>query len=181
MSRYNYVLTTNKVVSDEYTPNKIIGIFPFNMLIDEDGTNVHNGQINFLNSGIEGLRTLAEKKYSVVLFINQFKTKLLPYEHFQKLNQVVENVVKDTGINVIGLYWCPGLDKRDPFVVPNPGMFTRVKENLGISFEGLTVISSSDADLSAASKIKAIPVKIGNGSSKWTHCSTFFEWAMSAN
>lgn len=179
MSRYSHVLT--KIASSISPSNKIIGIFPFNTLVDDTTTNVHNGQINFLNSGIEGLKALAEKNYSVVLFINQFKGKPLSYEHFQKLNQVVEEFVKDAGVNVIGLYWCPGVDKRDPFVVPNPGMFGRVKENLGISFEGLSVISTSDNDLSAASKAKAMPIKIGNGPSKWTHCNTFYEWAMSAD
>jgi histidinol phosphatase-like enzyme len=176
MSRYSYALDT---VSS--TSNKIIGLFPFNAIVDPNTTNVHEGKIDFLTSAVEGLEKLAAKKYSVVLFINQFKNRSLSYEQFQPLNQAVEKFIRDRGLNVIGVYWCPVTNKNDPFVVPNPGMFNKVTENTGISFNEIPVISSSENDLLAASKVKATPIKIGNGPSKWAHYETLFEFVINMN
>lgn len=174
MSRFSYLLEKKF----ELTESKIIGVFPFNALIDPRVTDVHNGRIEFLDSAMQGLKFLSEKKYSIVLFINQFKRQL-PMEHFQSLNGAVDKFIKGTGVNILNIYWCPSIDKNDPFVVPNSGMFNRATENQGIQWEGIPVISSFDNDLMAASKVKAIPVKIGNGSDKWTHFNSFLDWTSS--
>ena len=172
MSRYSFVL--NNTGSPK--TKKIIGLFPFNAIVDPNTTNVHLGKLDFLTSAVDGLEKLAKKNYSVVLFINQFKTRQLSHEQFQPLNQAVEKFVKERGVEVVGVYWCPMIDKKDPYVVPNPGMFNRVTENTGIAFEGLHVISSSDNDLAAAAKVKAVPIKIGNGPGKWAHHSSLLEF-----
>jgi hypothetical protein len=73
MSRFKHLLDTPILT----TTNNIVGIFPFNTLIDPKVTDVHSGRIEFLESAIEGLTSLANKNYSVVLFINQFKGRPL--------------------------------------------------------------------------------------------------------
>ena len=172
MSRFKHLLDTPILT----TTGNTVGIFPFNTLIDPKITDVHSGKIEFIESAIDGLKVLANKNYSVVLFINQFKGRQLSFEHFQSLNQAVENFIQSTGVTINGIYWCPGVDRNDPFVVPNPGMFNRVTENIGVKWKDIPVISTNDADLTAAVKVKAAAVKIGKGSSKWTQFDTFLDW-----
>lgn len=177
MNRYSYALNAIPQTESK-SPPKLIGLFPFDALIEPASTNIFKGQIDFLQSAIEGLKILAEKNYSVILFINQFKNKNLSFEQFNNLNRFLEEFIKSHGVGVNGIYWCPVIAKSDPFVTPNPGMFHKATENQQIKWEGIEVISSADADLLAASKVQAVPIKIGNGS-KWTHFDTFFEWTKS--
>ena len=176
MSRFSHILTTPSTTIVSKAPSKIIGLFPFNALVDANTTDVHSGKIDFLESAIAGLKLLAEQNYSVVVFINQFKSRQLPYETFNNLNGAVERFINSHGVKVVGIYWCPSTTKNDPYVVPNPGMFHKATENQSIDWSGVSVISSSDRDLLAASAVKATPIKIGNGSN-WTRYATFFEFA----
>ena len=179
MSRYRYILETAVANNTNTSLPNLIGIFPFNTLIDKEKTNVQQGKIEFLETAISGLKILGESKTNVVLFINQFKDKALSYEQFNSLNQAVEGFVSQFGVTVLGVYWCPVTDKRDPYVVPNSGMFTRATENQKINWENVPVLGSSENDLLAASKVKALPIKIGNGPSKWTHYQDLGEWIKS--
>lgn len=176
MSRYSYVLQsiTNKKKS-------LIGIFPFNALIDFENSSLSGGKLEFYESAIEGLKLLAQKQTKVILFVNQFKQHPLSYDQFNALNQAVEGFIRQHGVQVEGFYWCPVSDKKDPFVVPNSGMFSRATENQQINWEGIPVISSFDNDLVAASKVKADPIKIGKGSEKWTLFEDFYEYAKTIN
>ena len=175
MSRYKHILD-NLVISTE---DKTFGLFPFNSIINISLTDVYSGKIEFDQSAIDGLKILASKGYGVILFINQFKGRSLSFDHFQSLNAAIEKFIVGLGMQVKGLYWCPGTDKKDPFVVPNPGMFHRSTENQGAKWEGIPVVSSFDNDLAAAEKVKAVPIKIGNGSEKWSHYTNLFDWANS--
>lgn len=176
MSRFNHILTNTPTASTFTPQSKIIGLFPFNALVDPNTTDVHSGKIDFLESAIAGLRILAEHNYSVVVFINQFKSRQMSHENFNSLNAAVERFINAQGVKVVGIYWCPSIAKNDPYVVPNPGMFHRASENQSIDWSNIPVISSFDKDLLAASSAKATPVKIGNGSN-WTRYATFFEFA----
>jgi len=177
MSRFRHILTSPTTsINTTVTPSKIIGLFPFNALVDPNTTDVHSGKIDFLESAMAGLKLLAEQNYSAILFINQFKSRQLPYETFNNLNGAVERFVNSQGVKVVGIYWCPSITKDDPYVVPNPGMFHKATENQSINWSSIPVVSSFDKDLLAASSVKAMPVKIGNGSN-WTRYTTFFEFA----
>lgn len=174
MSRYKHLLDQISVS----TKGKVFGLFPFNSIVNTSLTDVYSGKIEFDEASIEGLKKLASKGYSVVLFINQFKGRPLSLDHFQSLNEAVEKFIIGIGMQVQGLYWCPGTDKKDPFVVPNPGMFHRATENQGLSWIDIPVVSTSDNDLTAAEKVNATPIKIGNGSI-WTHYNNLSDWANS--
>ncbi len=174
MSRYQHLLESISINGG----NKTFGLFPFNSIIDPNLTDIHSGKIEFDQVAVEGLKKLAGKGYSVVVFINQFKGRPLSLDHFQSLNTAVEKFIISIGMQVQGFYWCPGVDKKDPFVVPNPGMFHRATENQGIKWEGIPVVSTSDNDLTAAEKVNATPIKIGNGS-KWTHYNNLIDWTNS--
>ena len=155
--------------------NRTIGLFPFGTVIDAKNTSIKNQQLHFLEEGVKFLQQIATKNISVVLFFNQFKPPV-PMNDLEQFTAAVADFVVKQGVNVIGPYWCPGSDKKDPFVVPNPGMFTRVTENTGIKWDNLTVISANELDLMAASKVKALPVKIGGTSTKWTTFESLLDW-----
>ena len=176
MSRYQYILNS---ISLNSTLPKMIGIFPFNALVDAASSNIHQGKLEFFEEAVDGLKLLGQQGTSVVLFINQFKDRQLGYEQFTALNQAIEKFIRQYGIQVLGVYWCPTIDKRDPFVVPNSGMFNKVTENQGIDWNGVPVISSSDNDLAAAAKVNATPIKIGKGPSKWTSFDSFKTYVVS--
>jgi HAD superfamily hydrolase (TIGR01662 family) len=173
MSRFKYLLEQN---TDITVPGgKLIGIFPFNTLIDTDSGDVSKGQLGFLDIALSGLQVLAKKNYNVVVFINQFKNKPLAYESFQSMNASIEKMIKNQGVTVTGIYWCPVVDRNDPYVVPNAGMFTRATENQGIDWKDVPVVSTSDADLKAADRVGAKTIKIG----KHAQYKTILDWAES--
>jgi hypothetical protein len=58
-------------------------------------------------------------------------------------------------------------------------MFNRANENQGIKWAGLSIVSTNDADLKAAEKVKALPIRIGKGQNKWTQFESIYEWAKS--
>lgn len=155
--------------------NRIIGLFPLGTVIDTKNTSVKAQQLHFLEDGVEFLKQIAAKNTSVVLFFNQFKPPV-PMNELEQFTAAVADFVSKQGVNVIGPYWCPGYDKKDPFVVPNAGMFHRVTENTGIKWDSIPVISSNELDLMAANKVKALPIKIGGVSTKWTTFESLLEW-----
>jgi histidinol phosphatase-like enzyme len=171
MNRFEYLLTG----LPNNTTNQIIGLFPFGTVIDTKNTSIKNQQLHFLEEGVEFLQKISTKNISVVLFFNQFRPPV-PMNELEQFAAAVSDFVTKQGVNVIGPYWCPGIDKKDPFVVPNPGMFTRVTENTGIKWDNITVISTNELDLMAAAKVKALPVKIGGTSTKWTAFASLADW-----
>jgi len=177
MSRFKYLLDETK--SDDFSEVKLIGLFPFNTLIDSSATDLSIGKLGFLDDALAGLTAMSKKNYSVVLFVNQIKNKPLQYETFQSMNQTIENMVRNQGVKVAGLYWCPSTDRNDPYVVPNVGMFTKVTENQGIVWKDIPVLSTSDNDLKAAERAGAKGIKIGKGSTKWTQFETISDWVAS--
>ena len=103
MSRFKYLLDETK--SDDFSEVKLIGLFPFNTLIDSSATDLSIGKLGFLDDALAGLTAMSKKNYSVVLFVNQIKNKPLQYETFQSMNQTIENMVRNQGVKVAGLYW----------------------------------------------------------------------------
>lgn len=168
MNRFRYLLLDG-------SKHQLIGIFPYGLIIDDKKSNHKTNEIHFFDDGINFLKMLAQKNISIVMFINQFKPAL-PFEKFESFVEAVESFSKQQGVNLKGVYWCPGTDKRDPFVIPNPGMFHRVTENTGITWDNIPVISNNELDLVAASKVNAVPIKIGGNSTKWTRFSSLNEW-----
>lgn len=171
MNRFEYLLAglTNN------TKQQIIGLFPFGTVIDAKNTSIKNQQLHFLEEGVEFLQQISTKNISVVLFFNQFRPPI-PMNELEQFTAAVADFVTKQGVNVIGPYWCPGVDKKDPFVVPNPGMFTRVTENTGMKWDNIPVISTNELDLMAATKVKALPVKIGDASTKFKVYTNLNSW-----
>jgi histidinol phosphatase-like enzyme len=174
MNRYTYALK-----STTQNNGTIIGLFPWGTIVDPTTTDHKKSQIGFYEYSIDFLKQLAVKNTSVVLFLNQFKPHVLPMDDLKNFADSVEQFVRDQGVAVLGMYWCPGIDKKDPFVVPNPGMFLRVTENLGIDWNKIPVLSSNEANLSAAVKVKATPIMIGAKHNKYTSYSNLADWVSS--
>lgn len=177
ISRYRYIL--DLPIGAPAQGPKLVGVFPFNSLVDMDKSDLSNGKMEFYETAVKGLTKLAQSNTNVVLFINQFKRNPLPFEQFSALNQAIEGFINQTGVQVLGIYWCPSTDKNDPFVVPNPGMFRRASENQHIVWDNIPVISTSENDLAAANKVKALPVKVGTETSKWSRFDSFLDWVNS--
>lgn len=173
MNRFAYSLSTSSA------PTKFIGLFPWGTVIDSVKTDHKKDEIHFLEEGISFLQELSRRNIAVVMFINQFKPHPIPMEKLKDFAEAVEGFIKAQNVNLAGVYWAPGYDKKDPFVVPNPGMFIRVTENLGTNWEGVEVLSNSDVDLSAAIKVNAKPIKIGGAHTKYTSFNTLNDWLSS--
>ena len=173
MNRYKSLLK-NTQKSD-----KFIGLFPWGTIIDSEKTDHKKDEIHFTDQGIEFLQSLARKNVSVVMFINQFKPYPIPMDKLKSFADAVEGYVRSQNVSVHGVYWAPGYDKKDPFVVPNPGMFLRVTENLGTNWENIEVLSASEVDLSAAVKVKATPVLIGSEHKKYKSFTDLTSWVNS--
>jgi histidinol phosphatase-like enzyme len=170
MNRYKYIL--NQSVANELQ----IGLFPYGTLIDPTLTNVKTETLTFFDNSTEFFNKLKMKNISVVLFINQFKKHPVSFEDLQHFTEAVESHVRAQGVKVIGMYWAPGSETKDPFVVPNPGMFYRVTENTGLKWDNIPVLSTSDNDLSAAKKVNATPIKIGDKHQKFESFNSLIEW-----
>jgi histidinol phosphatase-like enzyme len=173
MNRYKYIIENTQKSSS------FIGLFPWGTVIDPAETNHKNSQIAFLEQGVEFLKELRARDISVVLFINQFRPYAVSYDDLKNFIESVEKFVREQGVTVMGTYWCPGIDKKDPFVVPNPGMFIRVTENIGVNWNKIPVLSAHDFDLSAAVKVKATPIKIGSEHNKHQSFLTLSDWIAS--
>ena len=171
MNRYKYLLDKIPARSS----SGVLGIFPWGLIVDDKETSIKNQQLTFIDEGVEFLQYLAFKQMPVVLFLNQFKPPV-PMNTLKEFSEAVEDFVRKQGVNLVGVYWCPGSDKKDPFVVPNAGMFHRVTENTGIAWDNMPVISNNDLDLTAAAKVKASPIKIGGNGTKWTTYASLAEW-----
>jgi histidinol phosphatase-like enzyme len=171
MNRFKYLLDNIPTRSS----SGVLGIFPWGLIIDDKETSIKNQRLTFTDEGVEFLQIIASKQTPMVLFLNQFKPPV-PMNTLKEFAEAVEDFVKKQGVNLVGMYWCPGSDKKDPFVVPNAGMFHRVTENTGISWDGMPVISNNELDLTAALKVKALPIKIGGNSTKWTTFASLGDW-----
>jgi len=171
MNRYKFLLNQPVVPSDT------IGLFPWGTIIDSAASNITDQYFVCSDEGSHFLNKIASTT-SVVLFINQFKLTPLSMADFQELANSIEGLVKQHGVTVKGTYWAPGFDQHDPYVVPNPGMFRRATENIGINWSNIKVLSAFDDDLVAAKKVKAIPIKIGSNKNKsFTSFKSILEWA----
>ena len=170
MNRYKYALSLQKITE------QIIGLFPYGTLIDPENTHIQDEQISFFEDSDLVFAKLKEKNFSVMLFINQFKQHPIAFEELKKFTEAVESYIRQKNVKVAGMYWAPGHDKKDPFVVPNPGMFYRATEQTGIKWDDVIVLSANDTDLSAANKVKAHPVKIGTPNAKMESHNSLLEW-----
>lgn len=170
MNRYKFIIDRKQ------TATQIIGYFPWGSLINPKETNIPKEKLGIFEDGVEFLKQLAAKNISVVMFMNQLKSHPWGMNDYQKFITGLEEMVRSYSVNLIGIYWCPGVDKRDPFVVPNPGMFNRATENTGINWTNIPVLSASDLDLDAAAKVKAQPLKLGEKSLKHTNVGSVLDW-----
>lgn len=173
MNRYKFLL--KPVTSNTLT----IGLFPWGTVIDTTSSNIKEEKIYFFDAGMEFISQLANKQISVVLFINQFKLHPLPMNQLEQFSNAVAGTFRSNGVNVIGPYWCPGTDKKDIYVVPNPGMFSRVTENTGFKWKDIPVLSANDVDLLAAKNASAKPIKIGESHKTFQSYATLEEWLRS--
>ena len=156
------------------------------VFLDRDGVIVHDavGYVNkvedlkFIEGTIEGMKKLQDK-YKLIILTNQagiakakFKT-----EDYEKFTANYERILKEEGVNVGGIYYCPHHPKgtvaeyaKDCYCrKPSLGMLEKAIREHNIDVDHSYVIGDKNSDLRLTkyySSLKAIAVLSGEGTTE---------------
>ena len=131
-------------------PKPVIGIEK-NEILTTGGTNV-------INSALTAVK-LIRKKGHRLFFINDERGRD-PSQVESEWGALME-IFGQAGIqNIDGMYFSPGMDKQDPFVKPNTGMYKRATDEHGIKWNRGWIVGNTIADMKAADKLGAKPILI---------------------
>jgi histidinol phosphatase-like enzyme len=108
------------------------------------------------------LQLLTQKGYDFVIITGQApsRTKNLDQQDFENILAGTKDIFEKLGARVKSSYYAPGVDKNDPYVKPNTGMFDRAQNEGFVKWEGTYYIGAEANDAKVAAKTKAIPVLI---------------------
>ena len=79
---------------------------------------------------------------------------------FENILDGTKQIFEQLGARVKSAYYAPGVDKNDPYVKPNTGMFDRAQNEGFVKWEGSYYIGAEANDAKVSAKVKAIPVLI---------------------
>lgn len=130
-------------------------------LLDRDGTIIAEpkdhrvespDEISILEGSIEGLRYLAENGFSAIIITNQagIGEGLITEDEFWALHQVVLDLIKPSGINILKTYMNgdrPGSGSK--LRKPSPGMLLQASQEFGFSLEDVFMIGDRPTDVLA--------------------------------
>jgi histidinol phosphatase-like enzyme len=153
---------------------KVIGMTLFGVLLDNTTPFTPGQQLSISDGVIDAVKLLISKGYDF-LFITgqpQNRTQALSIQDFENILASVREIVEQNGGRVKNAYYAPGVDKNDPYVKPNTGMFDRAQNEGMIKWEGSYYIGAEANDVKVSAKIKAIPVLI-KSSGKETKTKAF--------
>lgn len=140
------------------------------VFLDRDGTlNVDKGYVykindlEFLDGAIEGLKLLQEKGYLLIIITNQSGIARGYYTDydFMKFMDYMKNILRTSGINIDGIYYCPhlsGCKCRKPEL----GLFYKAIEEYDINVKESFAIGDKLRDLSICKKENILGFLIGN-------------------
>lgn len=122
---------------------------------------------NPIDGSLEAVANLRHKGYKLVVITAQpgISKGHMTQQDVDNVHQYMLDLFGKAGCpSIDGIYYSSGLDKRDPFVKPNVGMFKRAEEyNKSIKFNQGFYVGHTIADLKAALKIGARPVLVRTG------------------
>jgi histidinol phosphatase-like enzyme len=144
------------------TNRKVIGMTLFGVLLDNTTPFTPGQQLVISDGVIDAVKLLISKGYDF-LFITgqpQNRTQLLSIQDFENILAGAREIIEQQGGRVKNAYYAPGVDKSDPYVKPNTGMFDRAQNEGMIKWTGSYFIGSEANDIKAAMKVKSVPVLI---------------------
>ena len=145
---------------------KVIGMTLFGVLLDNTTPFTPGQQLVISDGVIDAVKILISKGYDF-LFITgqpQNRTQALSMQDFENILASAREIIEQHGGRVKNAYYAPGIDKNDPYVKPNTGMFDRAQNEGMIKWTESYFIGSEANDVKAAMKVKSIPVLIKSAS-----------------
>lgn len=141
---------------------KVIGLTLFGVIFDNSTPFTPGNQLNVAEGVPDAINILTQKGYDFLVIQGQpaSRTKNLEIQDFENILSSFREFVVSTGGRVVNNYYAPGIDKSDPYVKPNPGMFERAAAENSVKWNEAVYIGSDINDVKAANKIKATPVLI---------------------
>ena len=141
---------------------KVIGMTLFGVLLDNTTPFTPGQQLVISDGVIDAVKLLISKGYDF-LFITgqpQNRTQALSIQDFENILASAREIIEQHGGRVKNAYYAPGLDKNDPYVKPNTGMFDRAQNEGMLKWAESYFIGSEANDVKAAMKVKSVPVLI---------------------
>jgi histidinol phosphatase-like enzyme len=141
---------------------KVIGMTLFGVLLDNTTPFTPGQQLVISDGVIDAVKLLISKGYDF-LFITgqpQNRTQALSIQDFENILASAREIIEQHGGRVKNAYYAPGVDKNDPYVKPNTGMFDRAQNEGMIKWAESYFIGSEVNDVKAAMKVKSVPVLI---------------------
>jgi histidinol phosphatase-like enzyme len=141
---------------------KVIGMTLFGVLLDNTTPFTPGQQLVISDGVIDAVKLLISKGYDF-LFITgqpQNRTQALSIQDFENIIASAREIIEQHGGRVKNAYYAPGVDKNDPYVKPNTGMFDRAQNEGMVKWAESYFIGSEANDVKAAIKVKSVPVLI---------------------
>jgi histidinol phosphatase-like enzyme len=141
---------------------KVIGMTLFGVLLDNTTPFTPGQQLVISDGVIDAVKLLISKGYDF-LFITgqpQNRTQALSIQDFENILASAREIIEQHGGRVKNAYYAPGVDKNDPYVKPNTGMFDRAQNEGMVKWAESYFIGSEANDVKAAMKVKSVPVLI---------------------
>ena len=141
---------------------KVIGITLFGVLFDNSKPFTPGNQLEIAEGADKAIQLLTQKGYDFVIVAGQApaRTKNLDQQDFENILDGTKDIFEQLGARVKSAYYAPGVDKNDPYVKPNTGMFERAQNEGFVKWEGAYYIGAEANDAKVSAKVKAIPVLI---------------------
>ena len=144
--------------------------------LDRDGVinyNISEGNVwkkeDFvpIPGSLEAITMIRSKGYKIVIITNQggIENKKYTVSDVDSLHQYMFELLGKAGCpSIDGLYYSASLNKSDPYVKPNIGMFKRCEdEHSNIRFNEGWYVGDTIADLKASIKVGAKPILVRTG------------------
>ena len=141
---------------------KVIGMTLFGVLLDNTTPFTPGQQLIISDGVIDAVKLLISKGYDF-LFITgqpQNRTQALSIQDFENILASAREIIEQHGGRVKNSYYAPGVDKNDPYVKPNTGMFDRAQNEGMIKWAESYFIGSEANDVKAAMKVNSVPILI---------------------
>jgi histidinol phosphatase-like enzyme len=141
---------------------KVIGITLFGVLFDNAKPFTPGNQLEIAEGADKAIQLLTQKGYDFVIVAGQApaRTKNLDQQDFENILDGTKQIFEQLGARVKSAYYAPGVDKNDPYVKPNTGMFDRAQNEGFVKWDGTYYIGAEANDAKVSAKVKAIPVLI---------------------
>jgi len=125
-----------------------------------------------IKGSFEAVAQLRNKGYKIAIITDQrgVESGVMTKEDVEAVNVELMTQLGNAGCSDIdGMYYSIGINKQDPFVKPNTGMFKRCQEQCkDIVFNKGYYVGHTIKDLKAAMNIGARPVLVRTGKGKET-------------